>query len=63
MQGTIRQRRHLEYNSLRHTEPMKADELMSGDVITGASTEGVGGGVRTPQNFHKGSGGTGQIHV
>ena len=28
MQSTIRQRRHLECNSLRHAEPMKADERL-----------------------------------
>ena len=33
MQSTIRQRRHLEYNSLRYTEPMKAGERV-GDVVT-----------------------------
>ena len=31
MHSTIRQRRHLEYNSLRHAEQMKADERV-GDV-------------------------------
>jgi len=38
MQSTIRQRRHLEYNSLRHAEPMKADERV-GDVITTSQVE------------------------
>ena len=38
MQCTIRQRRHLEYNSLRDTEPMKADELV-GDVVTTSQVE------------------------
>ena len=38
MQCTIRQRRHLEYNSLRHAEPMKADELV-GDVVTASQVE------------------------
>ena len=33
MQCTIRQRRHLECNLLRHAEPMKADERV-GDVVT-----------------------------
>jgi len=33
MQSTIRQRRHLEYNSLRQAEPVKAAERV-GDVIT-----------------------------
>ena len=33
MQCTIHQRRHLEYNSLRHAEPMKVDERV-GDVVT-----------------------------
>ena len=33
MQYTIYQRRHLEYNSLWHAEPMKADERV-GDVVT-----------------------------
>jgi len=32
----IRQCRHLEYNSLRHAEPMKADERV-GDVVTHVS--------------------------
>jgi len=32
MQCTIRQRRHLECNSLRHAEPMKTDERV-GDVV------------------------------
>ena len=38
MQCTIRQRRHLECNSLRHAEPMKADERV-GDVITTSQVE------------------------
>ena len=33
MQCTIRQRRHLAYNSLQHAETMKADERV-GDVVT-----------------------------
>jgi len=33
MQCTIRQRRHLECNSLRYAEPIKADERL-GDVVT-----------------------------
>ena len=38
MQSTIRQRRHLEYNSLRYAEPMKADKRVS-DVITTSQVE------------------------
>jgi len=38
MQSTIRQRRHLEYNSLWHAEPMKADERV-GDVVTTSQVE------------------------
>jgi len=38
MQCTIRQRRHLECNSLRHAEPMKADER-GGDMITASQVE------------------------
>ena len=38
MQSTIRQRRHLEHNSLRHAEPMKADKRIS-DVITTSQVE------------------------
>jgi len=38
MQSTIRQRRHLEYNSLQHAEPMKADERV-GDVVTTSQVE------------------------
>ena len=38
MQSTIRKRRHLECNSLRHVEPMKADERI-GDVITTSQVE------------------------
>jgi len=34
MQCTIRQRRHLEYNSLRHEEAMKADERVGDEVTT-----------------------------
>jgi len=34
MQCTIRQRRHLEYNSLWHAEPMKADERVGDEVTT-----------------------------
>ena len=40
MQCTIRQRRHLEYNLLRHTEPMKAEECV-GDVVTTSQVENV----------------------
>jgi len=38
MQSTIRQRRHLECNSLRHAEPMKADERV-GDVVATSQVE------------------------
>ena len=38
MQCTIRQRRHLECNSLRHAEPMKTDKRV-GDVITASQVE------------------------
>ena len=38
MQCTIRQRRHLEYNSLRHAEPMKTGERV-GDVVTTSQVE------------------------
>ena len=38
MQCTIRQRRHLECNSLRHADPMKTDER-EGDVITTSQVE------------------------
>jgi len=38
MQCTIHQRRHLEYNSLRHAETMKADERV-GDVVTTSQVE------------------------
>jgi len=38
MQCTIRPRRHLECNSLRHAEPMKADERV-GDVVTTSQVE------------------------
>jgi len=38
MQCTIRQCRHLEYNSLRHAEPMKVDERI-GDVVTTSEVE------------------------
>ena len=38
MQCTIRQRRHLEHNSLRHAEPMKADERVA-VVITTSQVE------------------------
>jgi len=38
MQCTIRQRRHLECNSLRHAEPMKTDERV-GDVVTTSQVE------------------------
>jgi len=38
MQCTIHQRRHLEYNSLRHAEPMKVDERV-GDVVTTSEVE------------------------
>ena len=42
MQCTIRQRRHLECNSLRHAEPMKADERV-GDVVTVVTVVNVSG--------------------
>jgi len=35
---TIRQRRHLEYNSIRHAEPMKTDERI-GDVVATSQVE------------------------
>ena len=38
MQCTIRQRRHLQCNSLRHAEPMKTDERV-GDVVTTSQVE------------------------
>ena len=38
MQSTIRQRRHLEYNSLRHAEPIKVDERV-GDVVATSQVE------------------------
>jgi len=38
MQSTIRQRRHLECNSLRHAESMNADERV-GDVVTTSQVE------------------------
>jgi len=38
MQCTIRQRRLLEYNSLRHAEPMETDERV-GDVVTTSRVE------------------------
>jgi len=38
MQCTVRQRRHLENNSLRYAEPMKADERV-GDVVTTSQVE------------------------
>jgi len=34
----VRQRRHLEYNSLWHAEPMKTDERV-GDVVTTSQVE------------------------
>ena len=38
MQSTIHQRRHLDCDSLRHTEPIKTDECV-GDVITTSQVE------------------------
>jgi len=38
MQCTVRQRRHLENNSLRYAEPMKADERV-GDVVATSQVE------------------------
>jgi len=38
MQCTIRQRRHLECNSVRHAEPMKIDDHV-GDVVTTCQVE------------------------
>ena len=47
MQCTIRQRRHLECNSLRHAEPMKADERV-GDVVTTSQVD-------KKLSYHRGS--------
>ena len=38
MPSTIRQRRHLEYNSLGNAEPMETDERV-GDVVTTSRVE------------------------
>jgi len=38
MQCMIRQHRHIEFNSLWHVKPMKADERVS-DVVTTSQVE------------------------